>query len=56
MTNAELAKKNYARGLWTDQMLDALATKGKITEAQKTTLKAEVVAEKLAKETPIKAK
>lgn len=32
MTTKELAKKNYERGLWTDEMLAALASKGKLSD------------------------
>lgn len=31
MTNFDLAKKNYDRGLWTDDMLRKLVTKNKLT-------------------------
>ena len=31
MTNFEMAKKNYERGLWTDTMLQTLVKKGKLT-------------------------
>jgi len=33
MTTFEMAKQNYDRGLWTKEMLDALAEKGKLTKA-----------------------
>ena len=33
MTNLEMAKKNYARGLWTDDMVARLVKKGKLTAA-----------------------
>lgn len=33
MTNLEMAKKNYARGLWTDDMIARLVKKGKLTAA-----------------------
>ena len=31
MTNFDLAKKNYDRGLWTGDMLARLVVKGKLT-------------------------
>lgn len=31
MTTFELAKQNYDRGLWTAEMLEALAGKGRLT-------------------------
>lgn len=34
MTNFEIALKNYARGLWTDDMLAKLVVKGKITSVE----------------------
>lgn len=34
MTNFEMALKNYARGLWTDDMLSKLVAKGKITSSE----------------------
>lgn len=34
MTNFDLAKKNYDRGLWTDDMLRKLVAKGKLTAEQ----------------------
>lgn len=34
MTTYELAKKNYSRGLWTDDMVAKLVAKGKITVAE----------------------
>lgn len=33
MTNLEMAKKNYARGLWTDDMIARLVKKSKLTAA-----------------------
>ena len=54
MTNAELAKKNLLRGLWTPEMVDALAVKGKVTVAQTTAMKSELTT-KLAKENSTKA-
>lgn len=33
MTAKDLAQKNYARGLWTDDMVGNLVRKGKITAA-----------------------
>ena len=54
MTNAELAKKNLLRGLWTPEMVDALAVKGKVPVAQTTAMKSELTA-KLAKEAAAKA-
>ena len=49
MKNIDIAKKNYARGLWSDDMLEALQAKGKITKAEKEAMKAEVAAEKSLK-------
>ena len=42
MTNFDIAKKNYDRGLWTDGMIAKLVTKGRLTaeEYQKITGKA----------------
>lgn len=34
MTLIDMAKKNYDRGLWTVEMLEALVTKGKLTAEQ----------------------
>lgn len=34
MTTFELAMKNYARGLWTDEMVARLVVKGKLTSAE----------------------
>lgn len=34
MTNFDMAKKNYDRGLWTDDMLRKLVVKGKLTTEQ----------------------
>lgn len=34
MTTFELAMKNYARGLWTDEMVAKLVAKGKLTSAE----------------------
>lgn len=34
MKTFDLAKKNYERGLWTDDMLAKLVVKGKLTSAQ----------------------
>ncbi len=34
MTNLELAKKNYDRGLWSKEMIALLVKKGKLTESQ----------------------
>ena len=34
MKNFEMAKKNYERGLWTDDMLMNLVAKGKIKSAE----------------------
>ncbi len=34
MTNFELAKKNYDRGLWTGDMLQKLVSKGKLTQEE----------------------
>ena len=34
MTTFEMAKKNYDRGLWTDDMLRKLVAKGKLTIGQ----------------------
>lgn len=34
MKNFDIAQKNYGRGLWTDDMLAKLVSKGKITSAQ----------------------
>ena len=31
MTNIDIAKKNYSRGLWTDDMIGTLGKKGKLT-------------------------
>ena len=46
MKNIDIAKKNYARGLWSDDMLEALQVKGKITEAEKDAMKTQVSLEK----------
>lgn len=34
MTNFELSKRNYERGLWTNTMLQKLVEKGKLTPAE----------------------
>lgn len=34
MTLKDMAKKNYDRGLWTREMLQALVEKGKLTKAE----------------------
>lgn len=34
MTNFELAKKNYDRGLWTSDMLEKLVERNKITQEE----------------------
>ncbi len=34
MTNFDLAKKNYDRGLWTDDMLSRLVANRKLTSAE----------------------
>lgn len=34
MTTFEMACKNYARGLWTDDMLAKMVAKGKITSSE----------------------
>lgn len=34
MTNFELAKKNYDRGLWTSDMLEKLVERNKITHEE----------------------
>ena len=34
MTNFDLAKKNYQRGLWSKEMLATLVKKGKLTAEQ----------------------
>lgn len=34
MTNFNLAKKNYERGLWSMEMLSTLVKKGKLTAEQ----------------------
>jgi uncharacterized XkdX family phage protein len=34
MTNFDLAKKNYDRGLWSKEMLATLVKKGKLTTEQ----------------------
>lgn len=34
MKNFDMARKNYDRGLWTDDMLAKLVAKGKITSTQ----------------------
>lgn len=34
MTNFDLAKKNYERGLWSMEMLATLVKKGKLTAEQ----------------------
>ena len=49
MKNIDIAKKNYARGLWSDDMLEALEAKGKITKAEKESMKLEVAIEKSKK-------
>ena len=54
MINAELAKKNLLKGLWSVEMVDALAVKGKVTAAETTAMKSELTA-KLAKEESVKA-
>ena len=36
----QLAKRNYDKGLWSSEMLDKLATKGAITKAEATKIKA----------------
>ena len=54
MINAELAKKNLLKGLWSVEMLDALAVKGKVTTAETTAMKSELAA-KIAKEEVAKA-
>lgn len=46
MKNIDIAKKNYERGLWSDDMLEALQTKGKITKAEKDAMKSQVALEK----------
>ena len=35
MKNVDTARKNYERGLWTEEMLDKLVTAGKITQEDK---------------------
>lgn len=34
MTNKDMAAANYARGLWTDDMLTRLVEKGRLTESE----------------------
>ncbi|MCI7713049.1 MAG: XkdX family protein [Clostridiales bacterium] len=34
MTNKDMAAANYARGLWTDDMLARLVEKGRLTTAE----------------------
>ena len=41
MKNVDIAKKNYDKNLWSDEMLDALETKGKLVKADVTKLKAD---------------
>ena len=48
MKNIDIAKKNYSKGLWSDEMLEALEAKGKITKAEKESMKAQVAMEKAA--------
>ena len=52
MKIADLAKKNLLRGLWTEEMIDALESKGKLKSAEVNTMKSELtakIAEKAAK-------
>ena len=48
MKNIDIAKKNYERGLWSDDMLEALQAKGKISKQEKDAMKAQVAMEKAA--------
>ena len=48
MNNVDLTKKNYERGLWSDEMLDKLELAGKIKKADNLKIKADY-ALKLAK-------
>lgn len=41
MNNVDIAKKNYERGLWTEEMLDKLEAAGKITKADKDKIKSD---------------
>ena len=41
MQNVDIAKKNYERGLWSEEMLDKLVTAGKITQADKDKIKSD---------------
>lgn len=34
MSNFDIAKKNYDRGLWTDDMLARLVDRGKLTQEE----------------------
>lgn len=49
MKNIDITKKNYGRGLWSDEMIEKLEKAGKITKAEKDTMKAEVEVEKAIK-------
>ena len=41
MKNADIAKNNYDKNLWSDEMLDTLETKGKLAKSDVTKLKAD---------------
>lgn len=52
MNTAELAKKNLLRGLWTEEMIDALQAKGKLKAAEVVAMKSDLnskLAEKAAR-------
>lgn len=49
MKNIDITKKNYERGLWSDEMLEALQAKGKISKTEKDTMKLQVAQEKASK-------
>ena len=43
MKNIDMVKKNYDKDLWTDEMLDVLETKGKITKTENRGLKSDKI-------------
>ena len=49
MNNVDLTKKNYEKGLWSDEMLDKLETAGKIKKADKEKIKADYALKKAKK-------